>query len=131
MSILTKNEEILMMAVWRLKNDAYGVKIKQYVSKLTGKEWNYGTLYCSLDQMVRKDYLKKWEGDPLPQRGGRRKIYYALTQEGVDALQSAQRLQKALWDGVSAHVQELRVRAAPHLRDGDQQRPQLRLSPGQ
>jgi len=99
--MLTKNEEILMSAVWQLKKDAYGVRIKQFVSRLTGREWNYGTLYSSLDQMVRKGYLTKWEGEPLPQRGGRRKIFYAVSHDGASALEDARKLNDALWDGLN------------------------------
>jgi len=101
MSTLTKNEEILLVAIWRLKEKAYGVKIRKNVAELTGKTWNYGTLYCSLDQLVKKNFAVKTVGEPLPERGGRRKIYYNPTPDGVKALQNAHKLQKALWEGIT------------------------------
>ena len=98
---LTKNEEMLLIVVWRLKGAAYGVKIKKMIYDMTGKNWNYGTLYCTLDQLVKKKCAIKTMGSPSPERGGRRKIYYQLTSEGFSQLQSAFRVQKALWEGIT------------------------------
>ncbi len=102
MSNLTKNEEILMLAVYRLKDNAYGVSIKERINEVTGKNWNYGTLYCSLDQLVKKGLLFKKEGEPLAERGGRRKIFYSLSPDGTEALQEAHELQKALWGEIKS-----------------------------
>lgn len=98
---LTKNEEILLISIWRLKEKAYGVQIKNFIKEYTGKDWNYGTLYCTLDQLVRKGILFKKEGKPMPERGGRRKIFYTITPDGIKALQAALELQKILWDGIT------------------------------
>lgn len=101
---LTKNEEILLIAVLHLKEGAYGVFIRRYIKEKTGKQWNYGTLYRMLDQLVRKGLLVRKEGEPLPEKGGRRKNYYTLTAEGIEALQQAYTLQKALWGEQTAVV---------------------------
>ena len=101
MNDITKNEEILLLTIWRLKEEAYGVAIKSQIKEVTGKEWNYGTLYCALDQLVKKGFLIKTEGQPLPERGGRRKIYYTLSQGGNRALRDALSLKEALWDGIN------------------------------
>jgi DNA-binding PadR family transcriptional regulator len=98
---LSKNEEILLLSIWHLKGEAYGVRIKAYIKEATGKDWNYGTLYCTLDQLVRKGMLDKKEGMPMPERGGRRKIYYTPTRAGLDALKKALEIQKSLWAGVT------------------------------
>ena len=99
MSDLTKHEEILLISVLHLKENAYGIHISRRIMEKTGKQWNYGTLYRMLDQLVRKGLLERKEGDPLPEKGGRRKNYYSLTREGIQALQDAYALQKTLWDG--------------------------------
>ncbi len=106
---LTKNEEMLLIVIWRLKDEAYGVKIKKMILEVTGKNWNYGTLYCTLDQLVKKKFASKTIGDPSPERGGRRKIYYRLSQDGLNELQSAFTIQKALWDGVTDHNFEEKI----------------------
>jgi DNA-binding PadR family transcriptional regulator len=97
---LTKKEEILLLSIWRSNENAYGVLIQRKIKKLTGKEWNYGTLYAMLDQLVKKGMLEKIEGEPIPERGGRRKYYYKISQDGIDALQESFELHKALWKGI-------------------------------
>ena len=70
MDLLTKLEEILLISIYRLKAEAYGARLKRFIHDLTGKDWNYGNLYCTLDQLVKKGYISKSEGDPTPSRGG-------------------------------------------------------------
>jgi len=101
MKNLTKNEEIILLSIWRLKEEAYGVKIKNFIKNGIGKDWNYGTLYCILDQLVNKGMVTKKEGKPMPERGGRRKIYYTISQDGREVLQEALELQKTLWNGIT------------------------------
>lgn len=101
MAKLSKNEEMLLIVIWRLKGEAYGVKIKKLIFEITAKNWNYGTMYCTLDQLVKKKFAFKSIGDPSPERGGRRKIYYKLTAEGINKLQVAFNIQKALWEGIT------------------------------
>lgn len=99
----TKNEVILLLSVWRLEDEAYGVKIREQIKQTTKMDWNYGTLYCTLDQLVRKGHLYKTEGQPVAERGGRRKIFYQLTADGIEVLQKSMELQRVLWKGVT-HV---------------------------
>lgn len=101
MSQLTRNEEIVLLSVLRLEGAAYGVIIKQQIRELTLSDWNYGLLYSTLDQLVKKGMLIKREGKPMPERGGRRKIYYTLSRSGKRALEQAYALKEALWDGIS------------------------------
>jgi DNA-binding PadR family transcriptional regulator len=74
MKDLTLTEEMFLLAVWKLKDDAYGVTIRQHVSEETGRTYPYGTLYSALDKLARKDFLTRSTGDPSPERGGRRRI---------------------------------------------------------
>jgi len=97
---LTLMEEILLTAIWRLQDMAYGVSIRKKITEVTGEEMIYGTLYNLLDQLVRKSYLRKSRGRPTPERGGRSKIYYKLTPQGIKALQQARELHCRVWDGI-------------------------------
>lgn len=101
MNNLTKNEEIVLLSILRLEESAYGVSIKNQIRELTGDDWNYGLLYATLDQLVKKGLLIKKEGNPMPERGGRRKIYYTVSRAGQRALADAYELNLALWDGVT------------------------------
>jgi PadR family transcriptional regulator PadR len=98
---LTLNETVVLLTILRLEQNAYGVAIKQEVSKFMQKKISYGTLYSYLDQLFRKGFISKEMGEPTPERGGRRKIFYRLTKKGTDALDSAYQLQKSIWAGLS------------------------------
>ena len=99
MKELTKAEETLLLAILRLKDNAYGVAIKQHIQKTTGKDLPYGTLYFILEQLTKKGFVKRFTGEPKPERGGRSRIYYTLTSEGSRALEHVYKLQQKIWDG--------------------------------
>jgi len=95
---LTPNETVTLLAVLRLKKTAYGVAIREEITRITQTVMTYGTLYSYLDQLSRKGFLAKSFGEPTPERGGRRKIYHSLTPEGRQALKEAYEFQKTLVD---------------------------------
>jgi len=97
MDLLTRREEIILLSVWRLKNEAYGMAIKNHVSKVTGKKWLFGSIYTPLEKLLEKGYLRSEKGDPTPERGGRAKVYFMLTKDGMNALQNLQRVYEFLW----------------------------------
>jgi len=101
MSILTRLEEVILIAIWKLDDNAYGVTINKQVSELFKKKYSMGALYFSLDQLVRKGYVSKSAGNPTPERGGRSKTYYRLTQEGKVALHEVRKHQELLWEGIT------------------------------
>ena len=100
MKWLTKSEEMLLLTIWRLKDDAYGVTIRKQLMDLTGENMTYGTLYSSLDQLSRKGYVDKRDGEPTAERGGRRKIYYTITKIGMEALEKTRELNLQMWEGI-------------------------------
>ncbi len=101
MKELSKAEEKIMLAVWRLKENAYGVSIRKKIFETAGKDYTYGTLYGILEQMVRKQYVNKVQGEPTPERGGRRKTFYQLTPTGIEALKKTLVTHKSIWQGIS------------------------------
>jgi PadR family transcriptional regulator PadR len=106
MKDLTKIEEILLVAIWHLKENAYGVKIRQHVSTVIGKELTYGHLYSALNQLAAKEYVEKSEGKAAAQRLGRPRVYYSITPEGLDALKGAMAINEKLWSGISKYALE-------------------------
>ncbi len=99
MKDLSLPEEVCLLTVWKLKDNAYGITIRQHVSEKTKRVYPHGTLYSALDKLVTKGYLTKTVGDPLPERGGRSRNYYHITPDGIEALKNALELKKSLWDG--------------------------------
>lgn len=100
MQDLTLQEEIVLTTIWRLKEDAYGVLIRKNMAEITDKQMMYGTLYNTLSQLLRKGYVSKIKGEPTSVRGGRSKMYYQLTQDGLKALQKARELHRSIWKGI-------------------------------
>jgi DNA-binding PadR family transcriptional regulator len=98
---LTINEQIFLIAIWRLKGEAYGVNIRKKIMEITGSSILFGTIYNTLDYLVKKGYVVTKKGEPTQQRGGHNKVYYSITQEGMLSLQKAKELQEKLWAGLS------------------------------
>lgn len=104
MKDLTVLEQIILSAIWSLKDEAYGVSVRQRANKLMGRNINYGTLYNALEQLMGKGYVKKREGTNHPDRVGRPRIYLSLTPRGERALSASYELQKTIWDSIPDFV---------------------------
>ena len=101
MGYLTLNEEVLLLAIWHLKKDAYPVTIRDKVISMTKKNIVYGTLYNSLEYLLKKGYVTSEKGEPTSERGGKSKVYFSLTKEGILALQKTKEFHQEIWDGVT------------------------------
>ena len=101
MEFLTRMEEILLLTVHQLGADAYGVTIKLQVEEVLEKSVSVGAIYVPLDRLAKRGLLKTWQGDPSPERGGRSKKYYKLTQAGMDILKETKKLNDLIWANVS------------------------------
>ena len=97
MKILSRTEEIILATVWKLQDSAYGVTINEYINKNTGLSWKFGSIYTPLGRLVEKEFLQAIEGEPTAERGGRRKIYFKLTDQGKKALLEIQEVHSAIW----------------------------------
>jgi DNA-binding PadR family transcriptional regulator len=94
---LTINEQIFLIAIWHLENEAYGVRIREKIKELTGNDMLFGTIYNTLEYLVRKDYVvasKKMSSDEKPDH---KRVYYRITRDGLNALRDAKKLQENLW----------------------------------
>lgn len=100
MDYLTKLEEILLISIHKLKDNAYGITIREEVQKVTGKKMSFGALYVSLDKLVKKNYAVKTPGQPTAERGGRSKNYYKLSNDGIRALEFSRDMNSMLWSDV-------------------------------
>jgi len=68
---ISRSEEFLLLAVWRLKENAYGVTIRDQIKEATGKTWAYGALFVMLRRLEKKGYITSHFTDPSSQRGGK------------------------------------------------------------
>ena len=102
MNLLSRSEEIILLAIWKLKEDAYGVNIRNLVNDSTGYKWSIGAVYAPLHRLVRKGFVSSSKGDPAPERGGRHKIYYKISLDGKKALSAIKRVNESIWKDAPA-----------------------------
>ena len=100
MKLLTRPEELVMLAIWRLKKNAYCVPIREQVSEVTGRNWSFGAIYVPLNRLEQKGYIESFLGEPTPERGGRSKRIYKLTLEGLKALAEIRKVEEVMWAGI-------------------------------
>jgi DNA-binding PadR family transcriptional regulator len=100
MDLLTRVEELILLAVWRLKENAYSIPIHEQVSAITGETLSLGSIYMPLDRLVKKSFLDSYLSEATPERGGRHKRIYKITREGLKALQKIRSVQDRMWKGI-------------------------------
>lgn len=100
-TLLTRTEELILLSVWRLQKEAYGLSIKKGLADLLGKEPSVGAVYVPLERMVKNGFLTTRESDPTDKRGGRRKRFYELTAKGRSALVAVRTVHEKAWAGIS------------------------------
>ncbi len=100
MDILSRMEELILLSVWRLQNDAYGLQIRTNLSELVEQELSVGAVYVPLKRLKKRGYLSSWDSEPTDERGGRTKRFYKLTEKGVRALQQVKTVQENAWSGL-------------------------------
>ncbi|HMN45653.1 MAG TPA: helix-turn-helix transcriptional regulator [Povalibacter sp.] len=94
-------EQVVMTAVLRLKDDAYGVTIHEVVEKLSNpKAVALGAVYATLDRLEDKGLISSWLADPTPERGGRSKRHYRLERDGEIALRESVVTARRICDAV-------------------------------
>lgn len=101
MKLLSRIEEIILLAIYRLGEEAYGMAIREEVIKATGKKWLLGAIYGPLGRLQKNGYVTTVKGEPTPERGGRAKVYYRVTKKGKNALFEIYRVQKLIWEGIT------------------------------
>ena len=101
MAELTKLEEQILLSVWKLGENAYGLTIYQHIREITGKKIAIGGIYYPIERLVKKRFLNAFKGEPTAMRGGQSKRYYRLTKHGVEALMKEKKAHEAFWKGLS------------------------------
>ena len=100
MNFLSRIEEILLLAIWKLKDNAFGIAIREQVEQDTGMSWMSGAIYAPLSRLKNNGYVFTIEAEGSTEQGGRPRIYYRLSNFGMDRLIAVQQMNKALWLGV-------------------------------
>ncbi|MBK8501112.1 MAG: PadR family transcriptional regulator [Saprospiraceae bacterium] len=91
-------EEVLLLLVGILGDDAYAFKLEDEYAAQTGRSSSIGAIHSTLTRLEKKGYLDSYMGDPSAKRGGRRKRIYAITALGHRVLSDNRNLKLALWN---------------------------------
>jgi DNA-binding PadR family transcriptional regulator len=94
-------EQVVLLAILRLDDNAYGVTIRGEIAACTERDPSPGALYTTLDRLEDRGLVSSQFGDPTPQRGGRAKRFFRVTHSGVQAVARVQRGYQRLLKGVS------------------------------
>jgi len=101
MKSLTVFEETVLLAIYRLKDDAYSVTIHQKILEITGKDVIIGSLFNVLTQLFHKGYVHKRKGHPLHDKGGKSIMFYSISEEGLKALEQTRKMHNKIWENIS------------------------------
>jgi PadR family transcriptional regulator PadR len=93
-------EHIVVLALLRLGDRAYGVTVRREIEARTGREVSIGAIYATLDRLEEKGYVKSRTGDPTPERGGRSKRFFRVTAKGVAAVNQTHRSLQSMMQGL-------------------------------
>lgn len=93
-------EQVVLLAILRLEENAYGVSIREEITRCTEREPSPGALYTTLDRLEERGLVSSEFGDPTPQRGGRAKRFFKVTASGVAAVARVQRGYQRLMNGL-------------------------------
>ncbi|MCP4724244.1 MAG: PadR family transcriptional regulator [bacterium] len=97
MELLTKLEELALLAVIELGDEAYGISVYKHINKITDQNLSISSIYFPLDRLVEKGYLSTYKGESTPKRGGIRKKHYSITEKGIKILQQMKDINDISW----------------------------------
>ena len=106
MRLLSRKEELILLAIRSLEENAYGVTIRDYIKNKAGISIPFGAIYAPLARLVREGLVESCTSDPVSERGGRSKILYQLTPNGMAMLDELEKVHAAMWGGSSSFVKK-------------------------
>ena len=104
-SALGDFEQLVLLGVLRLADEAYGAAIRQEIHARSGRDISINAVYTTLDRLERKGLLRSWVGEPTAVRGGRRRKFYALRPAGVAALRHSYHAITAMAEGLEHRLE--------------------------
>ncbi len=94
-------EQMVLLALLRLKEHAYGVTVRQEIQSRTNRSVAIGAVYACLERLERKGYVVSSISDPQPVPGGRSRKYFRFTRAGSEAMQQSREMVQRMTEGLS------------------------------
>ena len=104
-NMLGEFEHLVLLAILRLGDDAYGATIRREIETRAGRELSISATYVTLERLEDKGYVTSWTGEPTAQRGGRRRKHVALRPAGRTALAHAVRTYRVMAEGLEDQLE--------------------------
>lgn len=95
-------EQLVMLALRRLKDGAYGMTVRREIEKTAERDVSIGAVYATLDRLQGKGYVDSAWGEKIARRGGKAKRFYRLTPEGSKALRHSRAILEKMWKDVES-----------------------------
>ncbi len=102
-------EEVVLLTVGILYQEAYGVSIKKEIESRLSRKVSVGALQSSLMRLEQKGYLKSREGESTQERAGRPKRYFMITALGKKAMEYTKSTRNELWNAIPKMALELKI----------------------
>ena len=99
-TLLGPHEQLILLAIMRIGDDAYGMTIRREVEQRAGRKLSIGAVYTALERLTRKGYVRDYVGEPTAERGGRAKRHYRITAKGERALKETHALLQSMTEGL-------------------------------
>lgn len=104
-AVLGDFEQLVLLALLQAGDQAYGIRIADEIAARTGRDISVGAVYTTLDRLEAKGLVTCSVGEPLPERGGRRRKYFRLERTGRRALQQSIGALKRMTQGLAAELE--------------------------
>lgn len=99
-------EQMVLLSIVQLGDDAYGVKIREEIESRTSRDVARGALYTTLDRLEAKGLVTSSTGDSSAERGGRPRRYFTVSPVGMEALRASRKALLNLWTGIEEALSE-------------------------
>jgi DNA-binding PadR family transcriptional regulator len=104
---LTETEQLVLLALARLGDAAYGVPVRAEIESRSGRSVSLAAVYACLDRLERSGLVKSRLSEPLRERGGRARKHYRITHAGARAVREAREVMTRMWRGIEVRVRDV------------------------
>lgn len=98
-----ETEQLVLLALVRLGEDAYGVPIRTEIEGRAGRAISLAAVYAALDRLEVRGHVRSWLSEPLAERGGRARKHFEITPAGARAVRDARDAMARMWKGLEMH----------------------------
>lgn len=100
-------EQLVLLAILRVGEDAYGVPVVDEIERQTGRRVSRAAVYVTLRRLEQKRLIASWMSDSRPERGGKPRRCVRVEPEGIRQLRESRRVLDGMWQGLDPALSDL------------------------